>query len=86
MGRPDTLSRQADHPKGADNNADCTLLTPEVFKLRRLKIKMWTLKSTPSLEHRMTSPSGKCSGISGGGEASIGALVRKYTCLIGLLE
>src|SRR5260221_6899239 len=34
MGRPDTLSRQVDHPKGVDNNADCTLLTPEVFKLR----------------------------------------------------
>src|SRR5258707_2408676 len=34
MGRPDTLSRQVDHPKGVDDNADCTLLTPEVFKLR----------------------------------------------------
>src|SRR5258705_8060147 len=34
MGRPDALSRQADHPKGADDNADCTLLTPEVFELR----------------------------------------------------
>src|SRR5258708_30351886 len=34
MGRPDTLSRQADHLKGVDDNADCTLLTPEVFELR----------------------------------------------------
>src|SRR5258707_12676827 len=34
MGRPDTLSRQVDHPKGVDDNADCTLLTPEVFELR----------------------------------------------------
>src|SRR5260221_14420241 len=34
MGRPDALSRWADHPKGADDNADCTLLTLEVFKLR----------------------------------------------------
>jgi len=34
MGRPDALSRQVDHPKGADDNTDCTLLTPEVFKLR----------------------------------------------------
>jgi len=38
MGRPDALSRQADHPKGADNNADCTLLTPEVFKLRVIPV------------------------------------------------
>src|SRR5258705_15465 len=37
MGRPDTLSRQADHPKGVDDNADCTLLTPEVFKLRAME-------------------------------------------------
>ena len=34
MGRPDALSRQVDHPKGADDNADFTLLTPEVFELR----------------------------------------------------
>src|SRR5260370_12683475 len=34
MGRPDALSRRADHPRGAEDNADCTLLTPEVFKLR----------------------------------------------------
>src|SRR6266404_3282813 len=34
MGRPDALSRQADHPRGADDNMDFTLLTPEVFELR----------------------------------------------------
>jgi len=40
MGRPDTLSRRADHPKGADDNADCTLLTPEVFELRVMEAVM----------------------------------------------
>src|SRR5258708_2116429 len=34
MGRPDALSRRTDHPRGAEDNADCTLLTPEVFELR----------------------------------------------------
>jgi len=34
MGRPDTLLRQADHPRGVDDNTDLTLLTPEVFELR----------------------------------------------------
>src|SRR5258707_12389206 len=34
MGRPDALSRQVDHPRGAEDNADCTLLTPEVFELK----------------------------------------------------
>src|SRR5258707_10616979 len=34
MGRPDALLRQADHPRGADDNVDFTLLTPEVFELR----------------------------------------------------
>src|SRR5260370_4176291 len=34
MGRPDVLSRRADHPRGMDDNADCTLLTPEVFETR----------------------------------------------------
>jgi len=37
MGRPDALSRQADHPRGADDNADFTLLTPEVFELRAME-------------------------------------------------
>ena len=34
MGRPDALSRQADHLRGVEDNADCTLLTPEVFELK----------------------------------------------------
>ncbi len=34
MGRPDALLRRADHPRGVEDNADCTLLTPEVFELR----------------------------------------------------
>src|SRR6266478_9824945 len=34
MGRPDALSRQVDHLRGADDNMDFTLLTPEVFELR----------------------------------------------------
>src|SRR5260221_1274550 len=34
MGRPDALSRRADHLRGAEDNVDCTLLTPEVFELR----------------------------------------------------
>src|SRR5258705_3446129 len=34
MGRPDALLRRADHPRGAEDNADCTLLTPEGFELR----------------------------------------------------
>src|SRR5260221_3570263 len=37
MGRPDALSRRADHPRGVEDNADCTLLTPEVFKLRAVE-------------------------------------------------
>src|SRR5258708_10767661 len=36
MGRPDALSRQADHLRGADDNADFTLLTLEVFELRAM--------------------------------------------------
>src|SRR5258708_29683899 len=37
MGRPDVLSRQADHLRGADDNTDFTLLTLEVFKLRAME-------------------------------------------------
>src|SRR5258708_6439092 len=37
MGRPDALSRQADHPRGADDNVDFTLLTLEVFELRAME-------------------------------------------------
>ncbi len=37
MGRPDALLRQADHLRGADDNVDFTLLTPEVFELRAME-------------------------------------------------
>src|SRR5258708_39064296 len=40
MGRPDALSRRADHLRGAEDNADCTLLTLEVFKLRATEAVM----------------------------------------------
>jgi len=40
MGRPDALSRWADHLMGAGDNADFTLLTPEVFKLRATEAVM----------------------------------------------
>ena len=40
MGRPDALSRQADHPRGVDNNTDFTLLTLEVFELRAMEAVM----------------------------------------------
>src|SRR5260221_13057335 len=40
MGRPDALLRQADHPRGVEDNADCTLLTPEVFELRATEAVM----------------------------------------------
>src|SRR6266478_68192 len=32
MGRPDALSWRVDHPRGVDNNADVTLLSPGVFE------------------------------------------------------
>ncbi len=50
MGRPDTLSRQADHPKGVDDNADCTLLTPEVFELRAMEAVMLEGKEAAFME------------------------------------
>src|SRR5260370_2944800 len=37
MARPDALLRRADHPRGSEDNADCTLLTPEVFELRAME-------------------------------------------------
>ncbi len=40
MGRPDALLRQADHPRGADDNMDFTLLTPEAFELRVMEVVM----------------------------------------------
>src|SRR5258708_7322830 len=40
MGRPDALSRQADHLRGVEDNTDCTLLTLEVFELRATEAVM----------------------------------------------
>ena len=37
MGRPDALLRRVDHPRGVEDNADCTLLTPEVFELKAME-------------------------------------------------
>ena len=37
MGRPDALLRQVDHLRGADDNADFTLLTLEAFELRAME-------------------------------------------------
>src|SRR5258707_4841894 len=37
MGRPDALSWRVDHPRGVDNNADVTLLSPGVFELRAME-------------------------------------------------
>ena len=34
MGRPDALSRRSDHPRGKDDNANVTLLPPDVFEVR----------------------------------------------------
>src|SRR5258708_4169865 len=51
MGRPDALSRQVDHLKGVDDNADCTLLTPEVFKLRATEAVMLEGKEAAFMEH-----------------------------------
>jgi hypothetical protein len=36
MGKPDTLSRWADHGSGQADNSDITLLTPELFQVRAL--------------------------------------------------
>ncbi len=50
MGRPDALSRWADHPKGADDNMDFTLLTQEVFKLRAMEAIMLEGKEAVFME------------------------------------
>jgi hypothetical protein len=36
MGKPDTLSRQADHGSGKGDNNNLTLLTPELFQIHAL--------------------------------------------------
>src|SRR5260221_2635927 len=51
MGRPDALSRRVDHPKGVDDNADCTLLTPEVFELRATEAITLEGKEATFMEH-----------------------------------
>jgi len=50
MGRPDALLRQADHPRGVDDNADLTLLTPEVFELRVMEAIMLEGKEAAFME------------------------------------
>ena len=37
MGKPDALSRRADHGTGSADNADITLLTPSLFAIRALE-------------------------------------------------
>ena len=37
MGKPDALSRRADHGSGAEDNRDLTLLTPNFFAVRALE-------------------------------------------------
>ena len=37
MGKPDALSRRADHGSGIADNADITLLGPELFQVRALE-------------------------------------------------
>jgi hypothetical protein len=36
MGKPDTLSRQADHGSGQGDNNNLTLLAPELFRIHAL--------------------------------------------------
>ena len=47
MGKPDALSRRADHPQGADDNLNITLLTPERFHVRTLQTPTGALLSAP---------------------------------------
>ena len=37
MGKPDALSRRADHGTGSDNNSNITLLTPGLFTVRAME-------------------------------------------------
>ena len=37
MGKPDALSRRADHGSGAEDNRDLTLLTPNFFAVHTLE-------------------------------------------------
>ena len=47
MGKPDTLSRRADHPQGTNDNSNITLLTPEKFHIQASQIPTAALLSTP---------------------------------------
>jgi hypothetical protein len=46
MGKPDALSRRADHPHGTDDNSNITLLTPERFHIQVLNTPARTTLST----------------------------------------
>ena len=37
MGKPDALSRRADHGTGSDDNSNITLLTPGLFVVRAME-------------------------------------------------
>ena len=37
MGKPDALSRRADHGTGSDDNSNITLLAPKLFAARALE-------------------------------------------------
>ena len=37
MGKPDALSRRADHGTGSNNNSNITLLTPGLFAIHALE-------------------------------------------------
>ena len=37
MGKPDALSRRAEHGSGAEDNQDITLLTPNLFAVHALE-------------------------------------------------
>ena len=47
MGKPDALSRRADHPQGTNDNSNIMLLTPEKFHIRASQIPTGALLSTP---------------------------------------
>jgi hypothetical protein len=36
MGKPDALSRRADHRTGSNDNSNLTLLSPELFRIHAL--------------------------------------------------
>jgi len=44
MGKPDALSRRSDHGTGADDNSDVVLLTPKLFAVHALGLKLSRLE------------------------------------------